>query len=159
MPCLTLEPSTLSNIDDLLNKEFTLADITTDLFGEKDAMWKDCDNKCTVSYVKGMLGQVKCGLQSQYSLYLSYSVEQLKKYDESTKTASVHNMASERYAGLYSYVQQKAPHASILYKSSKIKGSKNCVHKWLKSLEPEGQWKAINLAMKLQPERKKRSVL
>ena len=153
----------MSNIDDLLNKEFTLADITNDLFGEKigekDAMWTDCDNECTVSYVKGMLDQVKSVLQSQYSLYLSYSVEQLKKYDESTKTASVHNMASERYVGLYSYIQTKAPHSTILYKSSKIKGSKNCVHKWLKSLEPEGQRKVINLAVKLQPERKKRSVL
>ena len=153
----------MSNIDDLINKEFTLDDITSDLFGEKigekGAMWKDCDNECTVLYVKGMLGQVKCVLESQYSLYLSYSVEQLKKYDENTKTASVHNMASERYVGLYSYVQQKAPHSTVLYKSSKIKGSKNCVHKWLKSLKPERQRKVINLAVKLQPERKKQSVL
>ena len=70
----------------------------------------------------------------------------LKKVEEVTQSTGVHNMDAEEMMGLLSAAQNRAPNATMLYLSSKIKSTRNKTLVWLKKINTEEQRRHIKLA-------------
>ena len=63
---------------------------------------------------------------------------------EATKSAPVHNIASERILGLTDSQWRRAPNATIGFIDGKVKGKKNKVLAWLKEKPLEVQDRLIS---------------
>ena len=102
-----------------------------DIFGNRlekpQEVWgiSESDLPKTNSTVKGMLEESLCVLKRQYEPYMAMDLE---KVEEVTQSTRVHNMDAEEMVGLFSAAQNRAPNATMLYLSSKIKCTRNtCV--------------------------------
>ena len=147
----------------VLQEKITLHQVTHNLFGEqldkdkKDRIWKDnVDAKQFPQVMKAVLKATSEGLQKQYQTYES---EQLEKNKDKLDSARTHNIDSEEVMGMFSASHSRAPRATLLYLSSKIKAKKNKTLQYLESHTEEHQEKLVKksvpLAAKLKDTSKK----
>ena len=138
----------ISNIEHMIGN-LNLDTLDQDIFGNRlekhQKVWdiSESDLPKTNSTVKGMLEESLCVLKRQYEPYMAMDLE---KVEEVTQSTRVHNMDAEEMVGLFSAAQNRAPNATMLYLSSKIKCTRNKTLVWLKNLNTEEQRRHIELA-------------
>ena len=99
--------------------------------------------------IKTMLESSLCELQRQYYRpYMEMNFGEVKKVTGSTR---VHNMDAEEMVGLFSAVQDRAPNATMLSLSSKIKTTRNTIVDWIQDQPEDQQRRLISLAITVTP--------
>ena len=99
-----------------------------------------------------MLEASLCVLQRQYRPYMEINLGEVEKVTGSTR---VHNMDAKEMVGLFSAAQDRAPNATMLYLSSKIKTTRNKTVDWIQDQPEDQQKRHISLAITVAPRRAK----
>lgn len=115
-----------------------LESLTVDFFGEdlvkdqKNIWTSDVPNDQFSEMLKSLLAATMQVIQNQYKRY--YEMEDMS-HDELQKlnTARTHNMDSEELMGMFSALHARAPRATLIFNSSKIRAKKNKTFQYLKS--------------------------
>ena len=85
-------------------------------------------------------------LERQYSKYFLLDItEKLRQESESAKS---HNMDSEEIMGMFSAAQQKSPHATLCFLSSRMRACKNKTVAYIDALPVEQQENIVNKAIR-----------
>ena len=120
-----------------------LGDITNDFFGDPvdlsdKILWTlDGDSADEISKVlKDVLAAIMSVVQRQYKNY--YAMEVTDDLRSKLASARTHNMDSEEVMGMFSAGQARAPRATLLFISSKIRARKNDTLKFILS-HPESE--------------------
>ena len=124
-------------------KEIVLEEITTDFFGNAidctidKKVWLPAANinKFSVRF-KAVLTATMSVIQRQYQRY--YAMEVSEDVTSKLESARTHNMDSEEVMGMFSAGQSRAPRATLLFLSSKIRAKKNKTLPYLLS-HPEAE--------------------
>ncbi|KAK6168629.1 hypothetical protein SNE40_019824 [Patella caerulea] len=118
--------------------EIKLSDFTEDFFGEKldhsedPLIWKDdVDGNQFSMTMKALLKAVFAVIQRQYKNY--YNMEDTAERRQILESARTHNIDSEEVMGMFSANIARAPRATLLFVSSKIRSKKNDTLKFIES--------------------------
>ena len=137
-----------------MTKDLQLGNLDKDIFGnplpkhEKVWNFSPTQEPAVNHMIMTMLEASLCVLQIQYKPYMEMNLGEVKKVTGSTR---VHNMDAKEMDGLFSAAQDRAPSATMLYLSSKIKATKNKTVDWIQDQPEDQQKRHISLAITVAP--------
>ena len=92
---------------------------------KESSLW-DVDPSSNVMHlVREMARSIRLVLERQYTVHFELTESELTDYAAKTGTARPNNIICEETIGMFSSLQRRAPNASILNISSKLKATKN----------------------------------
>ena len=144
-------------------KLLDIGEITTDLFGDEiqttAPQWTVAPSSRVPLYLRAMLQTVHDILTRQYSSYIRLNEVETHQLTVNTVGCRVNNIICEEIVGLFSSLQKRAPNATILNVSAKIKCTKNRVVPHLMSLDPASRNKTISKCVILATKIKQKSIV
>ena len=131
--------SCYSRMESQESKKEIVLEITTHFFGNATKKWLPVVIQFSERF-KAVLTATMSVIQRHYQRY--YAMEVSEYVTSKLESARTHNMDSEEVMGMFSTGQSRAPRATLLFLSSKIRAKKNKTLPYLLS-HPEAERRVI----------------